>query len=524
MGWFRAYGGNDSPVQGNYRYRRIHILRQVRKTDVFAHSVRIGAYRVAIRSRSGCTAKVVTNRLRASIKLLTIRGIPVEINVSWLIAFALITWTFSTAAFPANFLLWSRGEYWLAGAVTTFLLFASVLAHELGHSFVALSQGLKVHSITLLLFGGVSRIEGGATRARNDIFIALAGPAVSLTIGALLVGWWAAFGPERQFQVTPLHGVLIFTGLMNILVGVFNLLPGYPLDGGRVLRSAVWALTGDTERASRVAFAVGRLVFFLLIAWGGWRIVNGDVFGGVWAVFVGWFLLSSARGERAAQKRLGAVADGAANPAVAEAQAAVDAAQATVDAAEATLASTPETITISESNPDYAGAVAARDTAGAARESAVAVLQSASETLANTPAEVIEGGMDFAVGVVARPMPPTVDVSTTVSAAMATGLPSGHGDDFPVAAVPVARGGELIGFVTAQELRDVPVESRNEVNVGQVVDSGSLRVISAYEPVRAGLQMMDRHRVVQLVVIDGGLVVGVVTRQDILARMIEARG
>lgn len=241
-----------------------------------------------------------------------------------------------------------------------------------------------------------------------------------------------------------MHGVLIFTGLMNILVGVFNLLPGYPLDGGRVLRSAVWALTGDTERASRVAFAVGRLVFFLLIAWGGWRIVNGDVFGGVWVVFIGWFLLSSARGERSAQKRLGAVA--------------------------------------------------------------------------------IEGGMDFAVGVVARPMPPTVDVSTTVSAAMATGLPSGHGDDFPVAVVPVAREDALIGFVTAQELRDVPVESRNEVNVGQVVDSGSLRVISAYEPVREGLQMMDRHRVVQLVVIDGGLVVGVVTRQDILARMIEARG
>jgi len=107
---------------------------------------------------------------------------------------------------------------------------------------------------------------------------------------------------------------------------------------------------------------------------------------------------------------------------------------------------------------------------------------------------------------------------------MATGLPSGHGDDFPVDAVPVAREDALIGFVTAQELRDVPVESRNEVNVGQVVDSGSLRVISAYEPVREGLQMMDRHRVVQLVVIDGGLVVGVVTRQDILARMIEARG
>ena len=108
-----------------------------------------------------------------------------------------------------------------------------------------------MHSITLLLFGGVSRIEGDATRPRNDIFIALAGPAVSLTIGALLVGWWAAFGPERQFQVTPLHGVLIFTGLMNILVGVFNLLPGYPLDG---VISGAAGLEAPLPPAQRGAF------------------------------------------------------------------------------------------------------------------------------------------------------------------------------------------------------------------------------------------------------------------------------
>jgi len=385
----------------------------------------------------------VANLLRGSLKLLTIRGIPIEINASWLIAFALITWTFSTAAFPSNFVFWSSREYWLAGAVTTLLLFASVLAHELGHSFVALSQGLKVRSITLLLFGGVSRIEGDATRPRNDFFIALAGPAVSLTIGAVLVGWWVTFGPERQFQVTPLHGVLIFTGWMNILVGVFNLLPGYPLDGGRVLRSAIWALTGDTERASRVAFVVGRGVFFVLIGWGGWRIINGDVFGGIWVVFIGWFLLSAASGERAAQKRIAGVAK--------------------------------------------------------------------------------EGELDFAIGAVGRPMPPTVEADTTVSTVRAGGHLAGSREEFPGVAVPVARKGELIGFVTAKELDEVPVERRNDLVVGQIVDSGSLRVISAHESAREGLRMMDRHRVVQLVVIDTGLMVGVVTRQDILARLTEVR-
>ncbi|MCZ6538769.1 MAG: M50 family metallopeptidase, partial [Chloroflexi bacterium] len=178
--------------------------------------------------------------MRASVKLFTVRGIPVDINASWLIAFAIVTWSFSTVAFPTFFHFWSVQQYWLAGTASAVLLFASVLAHELGHSFVAMSQGLRVRGITLLLFGGVSRIEGDATRPRNEFFIAFAGPTVSLIIGAALLAWWVVYGPETEAQVTPLHGVIVLTGYMNILVGVFNLLPGYPLDGGRVLRSAVW--------------------------------------------------------------------------------------------------------------------------------------------------------------------------------------------------------------------------------------------------------------------------------------------
>ena len=239
--------------------------------------------------------------MRGSLKLFSIYGIPVDINATWLIAVVIITWSLSTGAYPAFFQMWSSQQYWIAGIVTTFLLFASVLAHELGHSFAALTQGLRVRGITLLLFGGVSRIQGKASRPRNEFLIAFAGPAVSLLIGLVLVGWWIKFHPIHEHLVTPLHGVIFFTGWMNILVAGFNLLPGYPMDGGRVLRSAVWGCTGNARLASKVALRVGRVVFYLLIGWGGWQIFNGDVVGGIWIGLIAWFLMSSARKEQEEQ-------------------------------------------------------------------------------------------------------------------------------------------------------------------------------------------------------------------------------
>ena len=239
--------------------------------------------------------------MRGSLKLFSIYGIPVDINATWLIAVVIITWSLSTSAYPAFFQMWSSQQYWIAGIVTTLLLFASVLAHELGHSFAALTQGLRVRGITLLLFGGVSRIQGKASRPRNEFLIAFAGPAVSLLIGLVLMGWWIKFHPIHEHLVTPLHGVIFFTGWMNILVAGFNLLPGYPMDGGRVLRSAVWGFTGNTRLASKVALRVGRVVFYLLIGWGVWQIFNGDVVGGIWIGLIAWFLMSSARNEQEEQ-------------------------------------------------------------------------------------------------------------------------------------------------------------------------------------------------------------------------------
>lgn len=244
-----------------------------------------------------------------SVKLFTIVGIPVDINATWLLAFALITWSFSTSWFPALAELPSTAHYWIAGVLGTLALFTSVLAHELGHSLVALSQGLRVRGITLLLFGGVSRIEGGATRARNEFLIAFAGPAVSIVIGLVL--WVSVFVLEIPREVGILRVVLIAVSVSNLMLGAFNLLPGYPLDGGRVLRSLVWAVTGSSALASSVAYHVGRVVFFIFIGLGAWQIINGDTLSGIWLAVIGFFLMSSARSERDAQSTEASAAVGA---------------------------------------------------------------------------------------------------------------------------------------------------------------------------------------------------------------------
>jgi Zn-dependent protease len=377
--------------------------------------------------------------LRSSIKLFTVLGIPVDINATWLIAVAIITWSLSTAAYPSFFKLWSTQQYWMAGGATTLLLFTSVLAHELGHSIVALSQGLKVRGITLLLFGGVSKIQGEASRPRNEFLIAFAGPLVSLIIGIALLFWWFVFHPEFEHQVKPLHGIIFFTGWMNILVAGFNMLPGYPMDGGRVLRSAVWGFTGDAVRASRVAYLVGRVVFYLLIGWGALRIFNGDLMGGIWVVMIGWFLMSAARGEQQGEK--------------------------------------------------------------AKREASSAALK---------------GNLDFSVGSATRALPPMIEGAWSVDQVMTQGLPAS-----PMASIPVARQGELVGFVVRQNLTDISILKRREVTVAELMDLGSLRVVSVTDPAQEALRLLDQHGLNQLVVMDNDYVVGMVTRQDIVAALID---
>ena len=189
---------------------------------------------------------------------------------------------------------WSTFVYWIVGIVAALLLFISVLVHELSHSFVAKGRGLPVQGITLFIFGGVSNLRGEARRAWDEFAIAIVGP---LTSAVLAGAFWGL-----TFLVTdpssPLAAFLSYLAIINGLVAAFNLLPGFPLDGGRVLRSILWGGTGSLVKATNIAAMVGRILGWALIGWGVFRILQGDLLGGLWTAFIGWFLSSIADASR----------------------------------------------------------------------------------------------------------------------------------------------------------------------------------------------------------------------------------
>jgi Zn-dependent protease len=216
-------------------------------------------------------------------------GIDIAIHASWLIIFVLWTWSVATQVFVGE--PWSTTTIWIVAVSATLLLFGSVLIHELAHSLVARAQGIPVRGITLFLLGGVSTIESEATSPGREALMAGAGPASSLLIGiaCTLLGR-AVHSPSVA------HAVLLYLGLINIALAVFNMLPGYPLDGSRVLRSALWALTHDFLKATRWAARTGHVFGYLMIAAAVllvfWR---GDVFGGVWFGFIGFMVVQASQ-------------------------------------------------------------------------------------------------------------------------------------------------------------------------------------------------------------------------------------
>jgi Zn-dependent protease len=225
---------------------------------------------------------------RSLIPLGTIFGIRIGLDYSWFVIFALLTWTLASNYFPAEFKNWPAPLYWLMGAITALLLFGSVLLHELGHSLVALRFNIPVRSITLFIFGGVAQIGAEPPSAVAEFLIAVAGPLVSLALAALFyLGQPLAAGSE------PLLGLAEYLAYINLALVLFNLIPGYPLDGGRVFRAVVWAATGDMRRATLVAANVGRAFAVLFILLGVWQIFSGNL-GGLWIAFIGWFLDNAA--------------------------------------------------------------------------------------------------------------------------------------------------------------------------------------------------------------------------------------
>ncbi len=226
---------------------------------------------------------------RNNIPLGRILGIPIGVDYSWFLIFALLSWMLAVGYYPAEFKDWPPLLYWLTGLVTAIMLFVSVLLHELGHSVIAMRYNIPVRSIRLFIFGGVAQIGAEPPSPRAEFLIAIAGPFVSLILAAF---FYLAQPLIAGFE--PLLGLAKYLAYINLALVLFNLIPGFPLDGGRVFRAIVWALTGNLHRSTIIAANVGRFFAFMFIFVGIWQMFYGNIVGGIWIAFIGWFLDNAA--------------------------------------------------------------------------------------------------------------------------------------------------------------------------------------------------------------------------------------
>ena len=233
-----------------------------------------------------------------------IAGIEIGVHYSWPFAFLIITVFLGLSVFPSSYPQWATMTHWVVAAVAALALFASVLAHELAHSFVALAKGLEVRSITLFIFGGASNLGADTEKPGDEFQVSIAGPLMSLLIGGLALFAWRSMAPDTSREAQPVDALLFYLGWMNVGVGLFNLLPGLPLDGGRVLRSIVWQATGNMERATTVASRAGQVVGWLIVAYGVYVMFDrGSIFSGLWLALIGWFLAGSASSSMRQMRR-----------------------------------------------------------------------------------------------------------------------------------------------------------------------------------------------------------------------------
>lgn len=223
-----------------------------------------------------------------------IAGIEIRVHFSWFAIFFLLIWWLAEGFFGEVYDSWSGTEAWAAAIAASILFFASVLLHELAHSLTAKRLGLPVSSITLFIFGGVSSLTSEPASAKQEFQIAIVGPATSFGLAALF-GLLAAVALVNGSENSPPGAIAEYLAIINVSLGVFNLLPGFPLDGGRVLRAAVWSRSGDFLTATRWASRGGLVISFGLIAIGVVSILGGNFVGGAWMVVIGWFLRGAAQ-------------------------------------------------------------------------------------------------------------------------------------------------------------------------------------------------------------------------------------
>lgn len=235
--------------------------------------------------------------MQAHVKLGRIFGVEIGFHYSWLIIALLIVLSL-VAQFTATNPQWSTGTVWVLAIITALLFFASIVVHEMSHALMAKARGLPIRSIVLFALGGMAKIEKEAADPTTEFWIGIVGPITSAVIGYACLWLAAALGWSAEIletPSTPFMAALVWLGYINILLALFNMIPGFPLDGGRVLRAIIWWITGNADRATRIASRIGQIVAIGFIVIGILRFFGGAGIGGLWLAFIGWFLLEAAR-------------------------------------------------------------------------------------------------------------------------------------------------------------------------------------------------------------------------------------
>jgi len=354
-----------------------------------------------------------------------IAGIQISLHWSWIFIFALMTWSFASSdGILESYTDWSTERRIAAAVIIAGIFFASILAHELSHSLVAKAKGIPVTGITLFVFGGVSNLGRDAQSASEEFQVAIVGPLTSIVIGGLFAVVWLALRPSAPNEAN----VAAYLAFINTVIGLFNLLPGYPLDGGRVLRAIVWARSHSVLRATRIAARTGEAVAYLMMAGGALQFLFLDnAIGGVWMFMIGLFLRNASSGSY-------------------------------------------EQLIVQQT----IGSLTATDLAKS----------------------------DFA----------RVDPEMTIARLVNDFMLMGRGRAYPVMA-----GDELLGLVTLTDVQHLERPAWETTSVYRAMTPREkLRTVSAQEPVLNVLQMMADGDINQVPVVDGRLLIGLISRTDIV--------
>ena len=224
-------------------------------------------------------------------------GISLRVHYSWVFIFALVAGTLALSYLPTAYSGWPTLQYWITGIIASALLFACVLAHELSHSLEAMRRGRKVTSITLFFLGGVSQIEEESKSAGEEFWVSVVGPLASLVLSGIFLLLFLNFKGGNS----PITALTQYLAIVNLAIGVFNMMPAFPLDGGRVLKAVVWKLSGNESRAATVSSVAGSIIGFALVALGIFSLFSASRYTGIWLVIIGWFIQSGASQARKQQ-------------------------------------------------------------------------------------------------------------------------------------------------------------------------------------------------------------------------------